>query len=112
MSLIEKQLGRVLSAKDLSEILGADEKTIRKYYQRLGGIRIGRHYKFFEKEVINAVQTWNEIHWTDKEEREEEERLLGQRLMIWTFQTLGLGSGPEREKMVLGSMIGYLCHLN
>ena len=72
MSLIEKQLGRVLSAKDLSEILGADEKTIRKYYQRLGGIRIGRHYKFFEKEVINAIQTRNELCWTSKEEHKSD----------------------------------------
>ena len=70
MSLIEEELGRVLSTKELSEILGADEKTIRKYYQRLGGIRIGRHYKFFEKEVINAIQTWNEVYRTNKEEWE------------------------------------------
>ena len=68
MSLIEEELGRVLLTKELSEILGADEKTIRKYYQRLGGIRIGRHYKFFEKEVINAIQTRNELCWTSKEE--------------------------------------------
>ena len=49
MSLIEEELGRVLSTKEFSEILGADEKTIRKYYQRLGGIRIGRHYKFLKR---------------------------------------------------------------
>ena len=74
MSLIEEELGRVLSTKELSEILGADEKTIRKYYQRLGGIRIGRHYKFFEKEVINAVQTWNEVYRTNKEEQTEKRK--------------------------------------
>ena len=74
MSLIEEELGRVLSTKELSEILGADEKTIRKYYQRLGGIRIGRHYKFFEKEVVNAVQTWNEVYRTNKEEQTEERK--------------------------------------
>ena len=74
MSLIKSELGRTLTTKDLSEILEADEKTIRKYYQRLGGIRIGRHYKFFEKEVINAIQTWNETHRTNKEEWEEERK--------------------------------------
>ena len=74
MSLIEEELGGVLSTKELSEILGADEKTIRKYYQRLGGIRIGRHYKFFEKEVINAVQTWNEVYRTNKEEQTEKRK--------------------------------------
>ena len=74
MSSIEEELGRVLSTKELSEILGADEKTIRKYYQRLGGIRIGRHYKFFEKEVINAIQTWNEIYRTNKEEQTEKRK--------------------------------------
>ena len=72
MNLIEKELGRVLSAKELSEFLEADEKTIRKYYQRLGGIRIGRHYKFFEKEVINAIQTRNKLYWTTKEEQKKD----------------------------------------
>ena len=72
MNLIEKELGRVLSAKELSEILGADVKTIRKYYQRLGGIRIGSHYKFFEKEVINALQTRNKLYWTTKEEQKKD----------------------------------------
>ena len=74
MSLIKSDLGRTLTTKELSEILEADEKTIRKYYQRLGGIRIGRHYKFFEKEVINAVQTWNEVYRTNKEEQTEKRK--------------------------------------
>ena len=74
MTLIKKELGNVLSVKDLAEILGADEKTIRKYYQELGGIRIGRHYKFFEKEVINAIQTRNKLYWTSKEEQKEERK--------------------------------------
>ena len=74
MSLIKSDLGRTLTTKELSEILEADEKTIRKYYQRLGGIRIGRHYKFFEKEVINAIQTWNEIYRTNKEEQTEKRK--------------------------------------
>jgi len=74
MISIEEELGKVLSTKELSEILGADEKTIRKYYQRLGGIRIGRHYKFFEKEVINAIQTWNEVFRTNKEEQTEKRK--------------------------------------
>ncbi len=30
------------------------------------------HYRFFEMEVHNAIQTWNEIHSTVKEERKEE----------------------------------------
>ena len=72
MSSIEEELGKVLSTKELSEILGADEKTIRKYYQRLGGIRIGSHYKFFEKEVINAIQTRNKLYWTTKEEQKKD----------------------------------------
>jgi len=74
MSLIKSDLGRTLTTKELSEILGADEKTIRKYYQRLGGIRIGRHYKFFEKEVINAIQTRTEIYRTNKEEQTEKRK--------------------------------------
>ena len=70
--MIKQELGKVLSTKELSEILDADEKTIRKYNQELGGIRIGRHYKFFEKEVINAIQTRNKLYWTSKEEWESD----------------------------------------
>ena len=61
MHQLKEQLGKVLTPKDLAEYLGLDVKTIREYYPELGGIRLGHRILFFEKEVINAVQTWREV---------------------------------------------------
>ena len=55
--MLDNHLGRVLRAVDIAGYLGLDEKTVRLYYHQLGGIRLGRRLLFFEKEVINAVQT-------------------------------------------------------
>lgn len=54
--MLEKELGKKLSTKEVAEYLGLDEKTVRLYYQKLGGMRLGRRYVFFEKEIINAIQ--------------------------------------------------------
>ena len=56
MSKIIGKLGTCISTAQIAELLGLDVKTVRKYYRELGGIRIGRRYKFFEEEVYNAVQ--------------------------------------------------------
>ena len=56
MKLLEKDLGKALRTQDVAEYLGVDIKTVRKYYRELGGIRLGRHYRFFEKEIFNAIQ--------------------------------------------------------
>ncbi len=61
MKLIDNTLGKALRAKDVAQYLGLAEKTIIKYYRELGGIRLGRHYQFFEKEVINAIQKRTEM---------------------------------------------------
>ncbi|VTR71531.1 conserved hypothetical protein [Desulfosarcina cetonica] len=45
----------------LAQYLGLDVKTVRKYHQRLGGIRLGRRFVFFEKELINAVSERKEM---------------------------------------------------
>ena len=66
---MNEKLGRSMSAKQVAAYLKIDVKTARKYYRELGGIRIGRRYLFFEEEVYNAIQTWNEVYRTDKEER-------------------------------------------
>ena len=71
MDFLKENLGKAISTKEIAEYLGIDAKTARKYYKELGGMRIGRHYRFFEMEVINAIQTWNEVYRTDKEERKE-----------------------------------------
>lgn len=71
-SMMEDHLGRVLRADDMAHYLGLDEKTIRQYYRELGGIRLGRRILFFEKEVINAVQTRSKMGSPSENQRQEE----------------------------------------
>ena len=54
--LLEGDLGRALRVADMARFLGVDEKTVRRYYTELGGVRLGRLIVFFEKEVVNAIQ--------------------------------------------------------
>jgi hypothetical protein len=73
---MNEKLGQPMTAKQVAAYLKIDVKTARKYYRELGGIRIGRRYLFFEEEVYNAIQTWNEVCRTDEEERKEERESL------------------------------------
>jgi hypothetical protein len=66
---LEKQLGQALSAEEVAQYLGLDVKTVRKYHQRLGGIRLGRRFVFFEKEIINAVSKREEMDCPSEERR-------------------------------------------
>lgn len=68
---LERNLGKPLRTREVAEYLGLDVKTVRKYYRELGGIRLGRHYVFFEKEICNAVQKRTEVD-CPSEEREPE----------------------------------------
>ena len=89
---LRDKIGKALSTAEVAEYFKIDVKTARKYYQQLGGIRIGRHYRFFEMEVINAIQTWNEIYRTDKEERKEEGEGLQNK-----ERSIKLGSGDAKK---------------
>ena len=55
MEILEQNLGKPLRTKDVAKYLGLDIKTVRKYYRELGGIRLGRNYVFFEKEIVDAI---------------------------------------------------------
>ena len=68
MDQIKKQLGQVLSAKQIADYTGLDVKTVRKYYRELGGIRLGSRIVFFEKEFINAIQTRIKLDRPSEEE--------------------------------------------
>jgi hypothetical protein len=57
---LEKILGKAISVKELAEYLGVNETSIRKNFQQYGGIKVGRHYRFFTKEVISAMQKQTE----------------------------------------------------
>lgn len=77
MNHLEELLGETISVKDLAEYLKIDIKTVRKYYLQLGGVRLGRSYRFFEKEVHNAIQAWHKMARTGvSEEREVQKKDL------------------------------------
>ena len=50
-----------MSAKELANHLRLDVKTVRKHYSKLGGMRLGRQYLFFERSVVNAIQERTEM---------------------------------------------------
>ena len=60
MKHIEQLLGRVLTTKQVAEIFKINEKTVRDHYLDFGGIKIGRHYRFFERSIIDAIQKQTE----------------------------------------------------
>ena len=74
MSLLEKDLGKALRTQEVADYLGVDVKTVRKYYRELGGIRLGRHYRFFEKEIYNAIQKRTAMDSPSEERGDEAEQ--------------------------------------
>lgn len=101
MIRINEELGRPMSAQEVAAYLDIDVKTARKYYQALGGMRIGSRYKFFEMEVCNAVQKignegrkdTNRIYRTSEEKREEGGKTIQD-------EKRGSGVGVDNEKLV------------
>ncbi|MGL1931386.1 MAG: hypothetical protein OCC45_06450 [Desulfotalea sp.] len=53
--MIDKNLGKSLTAKQISELMGLSVTTVRLNYQSLGGFRVGSRYVFFEKRLVDAV---------------------------------------------------------
>jgi predicted transcriptional regulator len=99
MSILEERLGRALRCQELAEFLGIDEKTVRQYYKELGGMRMGRLYVFFEKEVIRAIQTRSQVGGRSEEEGQEEAGDL-------QYQDRGSGLGGRVAKKASGAMGG------
>ena len=73
MKLIDNTLGKALRTKDVAQYTGLDGKTVRKYYQELGGMRLGRRYVFFERRLIDAIQKRTEMDSPSAERGEEKE---------------------------------------
>jgi hypothetical protein len=69
---IDENLGRSLSAQEVSELFGIDIKTVRKYHKELGGLRLGRRYLFFEREVLYAIQEGAKMDSPSEKEWKEE----------------------------------------
>ena len=54
-----EELGKSMTVKEVAEALGVPEKWVYRHWGELGGIKLGRHVRFFEKrivEVINGLQ--------------------------------------------------------
>lgn len=71
MYQLEQGLGKALRAKEVAQYLDVNVKTVIKYYRELGGIRLGRHYRFFEKEVYYAIQKRTEVDSPSEERKPE-----------------------------------------
>ena len=72
MSEIEQELGKRLTVDEVASFLGVDKKTVRENYNKLGGMRLGRLYLFFERSVINAIQKETQMDSPSAEGWEEE----------------------------------------
>ena len=53
--LLEKHLGSPLNASEVAEFLHCHITTVYRNYKKLGGVRVGSSYRFFEKSLINAL---------------------------------------------------------
>ena len=69
MNALTETLGKRLTAQEVAEYLGVDAETVRRYYNSLGGIRLGRLILFFENLIIQAIQ--ENSHALQKEEKEQ-----------------------------------------
>jgi hypothetical protein len=70
MNLLDEHLGKALSAEKVADYIGCDVKTVRKHYEELGGMRLGRHYLFFERSIIDAVSKRTKMECPGAEGRE------------------------------------------
>lgn len=88
-NLIEN-LGRTLSTREVADLFGIDIKTVRKYHKELGGLRLGRRYLFFEREVLYAVQEGAKMDSPSEKEWKEETKEVPDE-----EGGVGLGTGYE-----------------
>lgn len=71
---MEKELGKSITSGEVADFLGVNVKTVRQHYKKLGGIRLGRRYIFFEKGIVNALsKEWEMESPSEKEWQEERE---------------------------------------
>jgi DNA-directed RNA polymerase specialized sigma subunit len=76
---LEQELGKRLTVNDVAEFLGIDKKTVRENYNKLGGMRLGRLYLFFERSLIDAIQKETQMDspsaegWEEKRESVSDE---------------------------------------
>ena len=114
MTYIEKELGRCLTADDLSRIFGIDKDSIRRHYKAFGGIRptgpSGR-ILFFERNVVDALRSAHALEdpekWPSQMERKSsEERDHPAKTVRHQGGSLGVGSRGEEKGLEQGDRHG------
>lgn len=56
MDIIQQTLGKCLSVGEVAAYLHIDERQVRKYHKRLGGVRLSQKtIVFFERRLIDAI---------------------------------------------------------
>ncbi|MEK6194526.1 MAG: helix-turn-helix domain-containing protein [Deltaproteobacteria bacterium] len=89
---LENILGEAITVKELSEYLGINQKTLRENYRQFGGIKVGRHYRFFTREIAHAMEKrQKQIYSASQEERSATGKSLPD-----TEGSEGVGSKDEK----------------
>ena len=52
---LSKELGRPLSVKEVSDLIGLDQRTVRKYAYELEGVFLAGRWRFFEKKIRRLI---------------------------------------------------------
>ncbi|MCI5156926.1 MAG: hypothetical protein D3906_00530 [Candidatus Electrothrix sp. AUS1_2] len=70
---LEKTLGRCFTARQVADYLQCDISTVYRHYSELGGVKLGKTYKFFEQGLVNALlqQATREVARSGQTRREE-----------------------------------------
>ena len=74
MNNLSEQLGRSMTTKEVAEFLSLDMVTVRKYYLQLGGVRFGTAYRFFERRIIDAIQTQQPMDWSNSLQQTDQKK--------------------------------------
>lgn len=99
MNHLERSLGKALRAKEVAEYLGMSVKFVREHYEELGGICLGRRYRFFEKEIYYAISKKEnpEMGSPSEEDRPQQEKAQKGKSVSDQEGSQGLGSHDEAK---------------
>ena len=78
MDILQEQLGKTLTVEEVAKYLKIDKRTVRKYYLQLGGVRLGRAYRFFERSINDAIQAPWKMACTSENKRQDKTQIISQ----------------------------------
>ncbi|MBF0477742.1 MAG: hypothetical protein HQK59_18320, partial [Deltaproteobacteria bacterium] len=74
MGLLERELGRILTAEQVADIIHKGVRHVRQHCEELGGKHIGDRYFYPTKRLDDALQPWKKIRCPDPDQTDQEER--------------------------------------